>query len=128
MRSELSPYNSRVIVPYSVLYYPEAEAERDRLPRGERLAIANAVEKLETFGPGLPFPHQSKAMGGADLRELRPRAGRSPWRPLYRRVAEDTFVIAAIAPEAETGRRGFQQAVRRAEKRLDELDTRRGGP
>src|SRR6266545_4607390 len=44
------PYNSRVIVPYSVLYHPEAEAERDRLPRGERLAIANAVEKLETGG------------------------------------------------------------------------------
>src|SRR2546426_9195889 len=70
---------------------PEAEAERDRLPRNERLAIATAVEKLETFGPNLPSPHQSKVMGAIDLRELRPRAGRSPWRPLYRRVAEDTF-------------------------------------
>ena len=28
---------------------PEAEAERDRLPRNERLAIATAVEKLETL-------------------------------------------------------------------------------
>src|SRR2546422_3841084 len=39
-------YNSRVIVTYAVLYHPEAEAERDRLPRNERLAIATAVEKL----------------------------------------------------------------------------------
>ena len=102
---------------------PEAEAERDRLPRNERLAIATAVEKLETFGPNLPSPHQSKVMGAIDLRELRPRAGRSPWRPLYRRIAEDTFVIAAIAPEAQARRRGFQQAARRAERRLKELDT-----
>jgi hypothetical protein len=56
-------YNSRVIVTYAVLYHPEAEAERDRLPRNERLAIATAVEKLETFGPNLPSPHQSKVMG-----------------------------------------------------------------
>jgi hypothetical protein len=116
-------YNSRVIATYAVLYHPEAEAERDRLPRNERLAIATAVEKLETFGPNLPSPHQSKVMGAIDLRELRPRAGRSPWRPLYRRVAEDTFVIAAIAPEAQARRRGFQQAARRAERRLKELDT-----
>ena len=103
----LSCYNSCVIVTYAVRYPPEAEAERDRLPRNERLAIATAVEKLETFGPNLPSPHQSKVMGAIDLRELRPRAGRSPWRPLYRRVAEDTFVIAAIAPEAQAPVAGF---------------------
>jgi hypothetical protein len=44
---------------------PEAEAERDRRPRNERLAIATAVEKLETFGPN-PSPHQSKVMGAID--------------------------------------------------------------
>ena len=48
---------------YAVLYHPEAEVERDRLPRNERLAIATAAEKLETFGPNLPSPHQSKVMG-----------------------------------------------------------------
>jgi hypothetical protein len=110
-------------VTYEVLYHPEAEAERDGLPREERLAIANAVEKLEVFGPDLPFPHSSKAMGADDLRELRPRAGRSAWRPLYRRVAKDVFVIAAIAPEAESNPRGFRKAVRQAERRLDDLKT-----
>jgi hypothetical protein len=83
---------------YEVLYHPEAEAEWDGLPREERLAIAKAVEKLEALGPDLPFPHSSKTMGAEDLRELRPRAGRSAWRPLYRRVGKEVFVIAAIAP------------------------------
>ena len=88
----------------------------------ERVAIANAVEKLEEFGPALPFPHQSAVKGVAELRELRPRAGRSQWRPLYRRVTESTFVIAAIAPEAETNRRGFRKSIRAAERRLDEIE------
>jgi len=59
-----------------------------------------AFEKLETFGDRLPYPHQSAVRGAAPIRELRPRAGRSPWRGFYARAGED-FVLLAIGPEAE---------------------------
>lgn len=52
-------------------------------------------------------------------RELRPRAGRSPWRAFYARVGE-RFVIAAIGPEAESNPRSFEQAVALAARRLEE--------
>ena len=84
---------------YRVAYHPEAGSERDGLSSSERVAIANAVEKLEEFGPALPFPHQSAVKGVAELRELRPRA-----------------------PEAETNRRGFRKSIRAAERRLDEIE------
>jgi hypothetical protein len=53
--------------------------------------------------------------------KLRPRAGRSRWRPIYRRVNPSTFVILAVAPEAEIDRRAFDAAVARATKRLQQL-------
>lgn len=81
-----------------------------------------AVDKLEAFGPRLPFPHQSDVRGSVDLRELRPRAGRSPWRALYRRTG-DVFVIAAIGPEAQANPQGFRRAVRAAVTRLDKYAT-----
>ncbi|MBU6244347.1 MAG: type II toxin-antitoxin system RelE/ParE family toxin [Actinomycetales bacterium] len=74
------------------------EQERN-FPAAERNPLLHAVEKLEAFGPQLGFPHSSAVQGFSGLRELRPRAGRSPWRALYQRV-EDVFVIAAIGPEA----------------------------
>jgi hypothetical protein len=54
----------------------------------ERVAIAHVIEKLEVDGPALRSPHQSGVMGeeGSGLRELRPRRGRSRWRPIYRRM------------------------------------------
>jgi hypothetical protein len=91
-----------------------------RLPPGEAVAVQHAIEKLEVVGDLLRFPHQSKVQG-ADLRELRPRGGRSPWRALYRRVG-DLLVVAAIAPEALVDRQGFQRAIQTAERRLGELD------
>jgi len=60
--------------------------------------MAHAVDKLVALGPTLPFPHQSSVQGVADLRELRPRAGRSRWRAFYRRIG-DVFVVAAVGPE-----------------------------
>lgn len=86
----------------------------------------NAIEKLKALGPALPFPHQSDVRGAEGLRELRPRAGRSPWRAFYRRFG-DVFVIAAVGPEAEVDPRGFERAVRVAATRLDEIDPE-GGP
>jgi hypothetical protein len=59
--------------------------------------MLNAVEKLTVFGPALPFPHSSAIQGAERLRELRPRAGRSPWRGFYRRLG-DVLVISAIGP------------------------------
>jgi hypothetical protein len=106
---------------WPVVYLPEADQERGKLPATERTAIYNAVRKLEALGPDLPYPHSSDAKGAPGLRELRPRAGRSPWRPLYTRVA-GKFVIAAIAPEAEKDPRGFRRACQRATERLSELE------
>lgn len=100
-----------------VAYLPEAEKERDALPKLERSALASADVKLSAFGPRLGYPHTSAVRGAPGLRELRPRAGRSPYRALYRRVG-GTFVVAAIGPEALADSRGFERAVRLALARL----------
>lgn len=95
------------------------------LPAAERAAMQHAFEKLEVYGDQLPFPHSSRVKGAAaPLRELRPRAGRSPWRAFYRRVS-DTLVIGAIGPEAHVDPRGFVRAIRAAEARLTRLEQER---
>jgi len=78
--------------------------------------MLRAIEKLVAFGPLLPFPHSSQVKG-TPLRELRPRAGRSPWRAFYVRVGE-RLLIGAIGPEAKHDPHGFAAAVRRATSRL----------
>ena len=80
-----------------------------------------AVEKLEAYGDALGFPHTSNIRDADRLRELRPRAGRSPWRALYRRIG-DTLVIAAVGPEASVDPRGFRAAGQHAERRLAEIE------
>ena len=77
-----------------VVYLPEAELERSVLPKSERAALINADAKLGAFGPFLDYPHTSAVRGAEGLREMRPRAGRSAWRALYRQVGE-VFVVAA---------------------------------
>ena len=65
-----------------------ALAELRGLPVVERGAVMNAIAKLEAFGDQLGAPHTSQVKGSrSGIRELRPRAGRSAWRVLYRRVA-----------------------------------------
>jgi hypothetical protein len=112
---------------WEVKYHPEAEAEKNELPAKERVAIANAVKKLEILGPNLPSPHQSYVQGvkGKGLRELRPRGGRSPWRPLYCRIG-DVFVVLAVGPEAQNDRRRFNKAVSEAKERLSEIEREEG--
>jgi len=105
---------------WDVVYLPEAESERLVLPKVERNALIHAVEKLEAFGPQLGYPHTSAVQGFTGLRELRPRAGRSPWRALYRRVS-DVFVLAAVGPEAQSDQRGFDRAAQ-AVARLAEIE------
>jgi hypothetical protein len=112
--------------PYEVLWHPAADAERAAISdAAERSAIQHAREKLEAIGPRLGAPHSSaiKSDDGSGLRELRPRAGRSRWRPIYRQVGPGTFVILAVAPEAEIDGRGFDEKVREARRRFDELET-----
>jgi hypothetical protein len=106
---------------WTVAYLPEAAQERAALPKAERAALINADAKLSAYGSQLGYPHTSAVRGADRLRELRPRAGRSPWRALYRQV-EDVFVVAAVGPEAQSDSRGFERAVRRALQRLADLE------
>lgn len=102
---------------WQILFHPTAERELQRLPPRERVAVLHAVDKLGALGPMLPFPHQSSVQGVDNLRELRPRAGRSAWRAFYRRI-DDVFVIAAVGPEAMNDKRGFERATAEAVARL----------
>lgn len=111
--------------PYVLRWHPSAEAERDSSwPVREQVAMRHAAEKLEAAGPRLGHPHSSAVRGerGRGLRELRPRAGRSRWRPIYRRIRPSTFVVLAVGPEAGIDSRGYDQAVARALARFEQLD------
>lgn len=61
-----------------MVFTDKAADERLAFPTADRNALLHAVEKLEAFGPRLGYPHSSAVQGFAGLRELRPRAGRSP--------------------------------------------------
>lgn len=91
------------------------------MPGAERDAMAEAIEKLELFGDQLGHPHTSQVRGAGSLRELRPRAGRSPWRAFYRR-AGPIIVVGAFGPEALVDRRGFDRAVSLANERIAEVE------
>lgn len=86
--------------------------------------MLHVAEKLEAEGARLSYPHSRSVQGedGKGLWELRPRSGRSRWRPIYRQVAPGAFLILAIGPEAEIDRAGFDAAVVRARRRMDEVD------
>ncbi len=73
------------------------------------------------MGATLPFPHASNVQGADGLRELRPKSGASPWRPIYCQLADATFVILAIGVEAKKDKRRFDRAVSDAQKRLGEI-------
>jgi hypothetical protein len=109
-----------------VLWHPAADTERAAISdAAERVAIQHVREKLQAIGPRLGTPHSSAVRGekGSGLRELRPRAGRSRWRPIYRRVQPGIFVILAVAPEAQIDKHGFDEIVRRARQHLRDLET-----
>ena len=107
---------------WRVLVLDQVARELRRLPSTERGAVENAMKKLEALGPDLRFPHSSDVRGAQGVRELRPRAGRCPWRAFYRRFG-DVYVLASIGPEAQVDPQGFKRAVAEAEKRLNELET-----
>ena len=98
--------------------HPLAVEELKRLPAQEQAAMLSAIAKLEAIGPTLGFPHTSQVQD-ANLRELRPRAGRSPWRAFYRQFGQ-VLRIGAIGPEAAVRPRLFRAAVKRAAERLED--------
>jgi len=104
-----------------VVFHPKAREEQRQLSPQERQAMMNAVDKLTALGPALPYPHSSDVREADRLRELRPRAGRSRWRALYRQ-ARNAFVVAAIAPAAQVDHRGFKRAVAAAEARMADIE------
>ncbi len=110
---------------YQVLWHSIAHIELFSIPDvAERVAIGHAQEKLEAIGWRLGSPHSSAIKGeqGFGLRELRPRAGRSRWRPLYRRVGVESFVVLVLAPEASLNARGFDKAIQDAKRRFRGLE------
>jgi hypothetical protein len=106
------------------LVHRAAREEIDALAGPERQAMEHAITKLEALGQQMGFPHSSAVKGADRLRELRPRAGRSPWRGFYRRVG-DAMVVAAVGPEAKVDPQRFTAAVRTAEDRLTTLEQER---
>lgn len=109
-------------VTWTVLVHPDAKIELAALPQQEIAAIDNAMKKLEALGPNLPFPHSSAVKDADRLREVRPRAGNSPWRAFYRQTGEVLFVVGAIGPEANVKPRDFTRAIRLAEDRLNKIE------
>jgi hypothetical protein len=110
---------------WSVEYLPGADDEFAKLSAREQVAVTNAVKKLQALGSTLPFPHSSDARGLPGVRELRPRGGNSPTRPLYRRI-RDRFFIGAIGPDGGSDPRGFAAACERAAERLREKERELG--
>jgi hypothetical protein len=100
---------------------PAASQELDSIPVRERVALMHAREKLVALGARLPFPHQSDVRGAPRLRELRPRAGRSPWRGIYAWV-QGRFVVLSVGPEAEQDPRGYARSVAQAYERLAQME------
>jgi hypothetical protein len=84
-----------------VQYIPEAVVDFQAIQaRKERVGILNAVDKLVALGPRLGRPHMKSLRGEPNLMELRPRQGRSPFRPIYGRF-DDGFKILAIAEKSD---------------------------
>lgn len=83
--------------PLTVVYDADAAIELAAAVKSkeERKAIFNAVDKLRQLGDRLAPPHMKPLQGAAGLCELRPRQGRSDWRPVYARRGA-VFVVLAI--------------------------------
>ena len=91
------------------------------LPPTEKDAMVHVIEMLAENGERLGHPYTSDVRIAENLRELRPRAGRSPWRAFYRRIG-NVIYVGAFGPEARSNPREFERAVRMAESRLDGVE------
>jgi len=115
--------NSSGGINWQVSWHPGAVPELASISdMRETRAIADVIAKLQVEGTMLGWPHSSAVRGpaGRGLRELRPRAGRSRWRPIYERTGVNTLTVLSIAPEAAIDPRGFRRGLQRASRRRDE--------
>ena len=85
-----------------------------RLPPRHRAKVRQAIERLELFGPRLPFP-DSSAVKGSEFRELRTRFAGQQYRVLYLQDG-DAFVL--FVGFHKTSDRDLERAVREADKHL----------
>lgn len=69
--------------------------------KSERRAILNVVDKLRQLGSQLVPPHTKSLSGEIDLFELRPRQGRSPSRPIYKRCS-DGYIVLAVSKDHQS--------------------------
>ena len=107
---------------HTVIY--DAAAAQEMLvtvkSKGEIRALLNAVAKLRALGEQLVPPHM-KPLGGevaGGLRELRPRQGRSDWRPIYMRIGKRAYVVLAVGRHDE-----FEKLVARARDRARQYES-----
>lgn len=71
-------------MPVVVHATPEFEAWMDTLSQRERRDVTRALEMLRELGVQLAYPYSSAIKGSRyPLRELRPKRGDSPLRPIY---------------------------------------------
>jgi hypothetical protein len=73
-----------------------------------------AIERLELFGPRLPFP-DSSAVKGTEFRELRTRFAGQQYRVLYLQDGEAFILFDGFH---KTSDRDLDRAVREANKHL----------
>ncbi len=105
---------------YLVTYDAGAVRDLEALKsRQERKATFTAVDKLVALGPKLQPPHTKSLKGEPGLYELRPRAGKSQVRAIYRRTGDD-YVILAVAIAADKA--DFDAAVAKARARSSNYD------
>ena len=89
------------------------------MPPSERIAMRRVIELLEREGDALAFPYTGHIEGVERLRELRSRAGHSPWRAFYRRIGAAMWV-GAFGSHGDAV--GFARAIRDAEERLARVE------
>ncbi len=104
-----------------VRFHHAARPEFNAMPTAEQVAMRRVLELLRQEGDQLGAPYSSNVEGADRLRELRPRAGRSPWRAFYRRIGE-RMRVGAFGPEALSNPPGFRRAMRAAEERLNRIE------
>jgi hypothetical protein len=84
------------------------------LPAKHRAKVRQAIERLELFGPRLPFP-DSSAVKGTEFRELRTRFAGQQYRVLYLQDGEAFILFDGFH---KTSDRDLARAVREANKHL----------
>jgi len=115
-----TPKSTPSIESHIVRYHPEAVAELLAYEKALIKKALNSVSLLQNLGDKTIPPHSDKVAGATKLRELRPGGGKALIRPLYYRRSTGHYEILAVGPEAVTDPRGFNQAVKRAQKRAKE--------